>query len=330
MKLFLTGGTGFIGQRLTQVLLTRGWAVTALVRRPESAEALKLAALGATLVRGDVTDRESMRSGMIGADVVIHNAGVYKYGLTPAEKAQMQAINVDGTENTLGLAVELGIGRLVHVSTIQAYGPTGDQVADESFQRQQPPETVYERTKTDAHAIAVRLQKQGAPVIIVCPGGVVGPGDHSTLGHYARLYVRHLLLPLFVEAEAIFPTVHVDDLAEAMAAAVEKGRPGESYLLNGGNITYREMMATWARTPGGLKRPLWLTRTLAAPLCALSEPIKRLFGLPVVLSREAALAGARKWAFSGAKAERELGAHFRSAEQAWLDTLAAERALLRK
>jgi dihydroflavonol-4-reductase len=330
MRIFLTGGTGFIGQPLTLALLRRGWAVTALVRRPQSAEAQKLAALGATLVPGDVTDRESMRAGMTGVDAVIHNAGIYKFGLTQAEQRQMQAINVDGTANTLGLAAELSIGRIVHVSSIQAYGPTGDQVADESFQRQQPPETLYERTKTDAHAIAVRLQTQGAPVIIVCPGGVVGPGDHSTLGYYARLYVRHRLVPLMVDAEAIFPTVHVDDLAEAMAAVVEKGRPGESYILNGGNITYGAMMATWARTPGGLKFPIWLGRTLAVPLCGLSEPSLRMLGLPVILSREVAVAGGQKWAFSAAKAERELGVRFRSPEQAWLDTLAAERALIGK
>jgi uncharacterized protein YbjT (DUF2867 family) len=66
MKVFLTGGTGFIGQPLTRQLLARGWEVIALVRKPDSAQARALSAMGARCVAGDVTDRESMRAGMTG------------------------------------------------------------------------------------------------------------------------------------------------------------------------------------------------------------------------------------------------------------------------
>lgn len=78
MRVFLTGRTGFIGQPLTQALLQRGWEVTALVRTPDGTAARRIARMGATLLKGDITDRESMRAGMRGADMVVHNvAHVY-------------------------------------------------------------------------------------------------------------------------------------------------------------------------------------------------------------------------------------------------------------
>ncbi|MFZ1946536.1 MAG: SDR family NAD(P)-dependent oxidoreductase, partial [bacterium] len=92
MRVFLTGGTGFIGQALTKRLLARGWQVVALARKPESAQARTLAKMGAQCATGDVTDRESMRSPMKGADIVVHNAGHYEFGVTKTGAERMQAV----------------------------------------------------------------------------------------------------------------------------------------------------------------------------------------------------------------------------------------------
>jgi dihydroflavonol-4-reductase len=147
MKIFLTGGTGFIGKSLIRTLVQRGWKVISLVRNPNGAEAKAIQALGTQLVRGDVTDRESMRETMKGVDVVIHNAGWYKFGITKQDHDTMRAINVHGTENTLGLAIELGVSKVVYTSTILAFGQTGDLVADESFQRCTPLSPVMSRPR---------------------------------------------------------------------------------------------------------------------------------------------------------------------------------------
>jgi dihydroflavonol-4-reductase len=330
MKIFLTGGTGFVGQPLAKALLTRGWQVLALVRSPEGAEAQALAALGATLARGDVTDRESLRAPMTGADLVFHNAGWYELGLPRAAQAKMRAINVDGTDNVLSLAVELKIPRLVYTSTGNVLGDTGGALVDETFERRAPILTIYEQTKTDAHAIARRYQAQGAPVVIVCPTVVLGVGDHSPFGWFVRMYVRGLLAPMVWAPEGVFTFVHVDDCAEAMALACERGRPGETYILGGGALSMREVVALWKRTPGGLKPFLWLPRPLALLTGILGEPLLRLLGLPAFLSREAVVNSYVCFRFSAARAERELGARFRTAEQAWLDTLAGERAALKQ
>ncbi|MBN1371710.1 MAG: SDR family NAD(P)-dependent oxidoreductase [Anaerolineaceae bacterium] len=331
MKIFLTGGTGFIGRALTQTLLQRGWDVVVLVRKPDSLEAKAIQTLGGVLFHGDITDPDSMREAMQGADVVIHNAGWYEFGITRKMKGLMRTINVQGTVNTLDLAIELGVPKIIYVSSMVAYGATGDIIADENFQRQAPPQSWYEQTKTEAHDYAVKLQKQGAPIIIVCPVGVIGPGDHSNTGHLVRMYVRGVLPPVLWAPNGRCSHVYLDDVAEAMTRSVEYGRIGETYILSNGVMQHKDMVALWSRTPGGCKKTLlWMPNSMALLFSKIAERIERLLGLPVVFSSEFALATFARYQFSAAKAERELGMRFRSLEQAWFDTLKAERSIAKK
>lgn len=323
MRIFLTGGTGFIGRALVRELIGRGWHVTALIRRPNSTEAQELAALGAELTTGDVTDRDSMRNGMSGVDAVIHNAGIYAFGVTPAERRRMHSVNVDGTSNTLGLAHELGVPHIVHISSVVAFGPTGMVVADETFTRQAAPFSPYEQTKTEAHAIAVQLQAQGAPVVIVCPASVIGPGDHASLGQLARLYVRGFLPP-FLYGNGKMSFVHVDDLAAAIALATSKGAPGASYICTSGNLSIAEIFAIWRRHPGGLPTLGWLPRPVALIFSVFAEQIAQRSGWPVIFSSEFTREAFERRTFTADKAIRELGAQFRSLERVFLDTLEAE------
>jgi len=260
MKVFLTGGTGFIGHRLTKLLLSRGWSVTALVRNPNTPQAQAVNRMGAHVTTGDITDRESMRADMNGADIVIHNAGHYEYGLSAAGRKRMQAVNVHGTENVLGLALELGVLRALYVSTIQAFGETGSQMRDETFTRIAPCRTTYERTKTDAHAIACHYQQRGLPLIIACPSGVIGPNDHSVFGYFLRLYLNKLMPPLAWSPNTLFSLVEVSDLAKGITLAAEKARPGETYFFCGESKSFREHLDYWARRPGAFKVIMWLPR----------------------------------------------------------------------
>lgn len=327
MKVFLTGGTGFIGQALTRQLLQRQWEVIALVRRPQSPQALVLQAMGAQLVEGDVTDIDSMRSAMQGADLVIHNAGVYEYGISRKNRDQATAVNINGTENVLKLAQELGIARTIYVSSTWAYGVTGDGLKDETFQRNTPFRTFYEATKTHAHETALRYQQDGLPLVIVCPHGVVGPNDHSVAGYGVRFHLNHIMLPFAWAGDVVFTFVHVDDLAEGIALAAERGRPGETYIFTGEPMPMREMYALWAEYPGGFRVRFYMPARVAAVMFAPMEPLQRLLGLPAVLSRETVWACSENFAFSNQKARDELGWTHRSARQMWHDTIEGEIAL---
>ena len=319
MKIFLTGGTGFIGAVLTRKLIERGWQVTVLTRSGGSPHP---AAAG---IKGDITDKESLRAAMAGADVVVHNAGWYELGISTSVKTQMTAINVQGTANVLSLATELKIPRIIYTSTCNVFGDTGGQTIDESFERVAPIITHYEQTKTEAHAIARKYQQQGAPVIIVCPAAVVGPGDHAPFGWYARLYVRGLLPPAVWAPEGTHTFGHVEDVAEGIALAVEKGKIGETYILGGGFISLRQLMPVWKKAIGGIPPFIWLPRPLALAQGILIEPILRLFGLPAFISREVVEGSYGCFRYSSEKAKRELGWNPRNVEQAWIDTMRAEK-----
>lgn len=328
MKVFLTGGTGFIGQPLTKALLARGWQVVALVRQPASPQAQMLSRLGAVCVTGDVTDRESMRQGMSGADIVIHNAAWYEVGIPNSARPLMRAINVTGTDNTLGLALELGIPRVVYVSSSVYYGDTGPEARDESFRRQTPYQFYYEQTKAEAHDIALRYQQRGLPIVIVCPTHVVGPNDHSPYGYFQRMYVNRLMPPFAWAPDTVHSPAHVMDVAEGITLAAEKGRPGETYNLAGDATRLRQIFEIWATLPGGLRvrafMPAWLARLMFAPM----EPIQRRLGMSAFMSTETVAGSQTMVNLSSAKAQRDLGWTYRPAAEMWASILDDEHALL--
>lgn len=328
MKVFLTGGTGFIGQALASALLARGWEVVALVRRPGSPQARVLAAMGAQCMAGDVTDRESMRSGMNGAEIVVHNAAWYELGIPDSARSRMYAINVTGTDNVLSLALELDIPRTVYVSSTTYYGDTGTVIRDETFTRQAPYWFYYEQTKAEAHEVALQYQQRGLPLIMICPAHVVGPNDHSVYGYFLRMYVNRLL-PAFAWApDTVHSPVHVDDVGEGIALAAEKGRIGEVYILAGDSTSLREIFRIWGLNPGGFRvrlfLPSWLTELLFVPM----EPIQRWMGLPAFISRETVVGSRGSLNFSSAKAQRELGWSYRPAREMWSSIIDEEHRLL--
>jgi len=330
-RILITGGTGFIGSRLTTAALATGAAVFVLTRRPDAPSARRLALAGARLLLGNITDRTSVRSALEVARPhrLLHNAGWYELGLARGQRRQMRAANVDGVENVLSLAAEMGVGRVVYTSSTTALGDTGGLVVDETFDRQAPPRSWYEATKADAHHLARRHQEAGEPVIIVAPAQVVGVGDHSPFGAMARLYLRRRLPPIGWAPQGAFTFAHVDDVARGMLLAAERARPGETYFLAGEAMTLKELMAVWRSSQGRAAVRLWLPRWLALGQAALLAPVARALRLPAFLSSEAVRSSYVSFRYSSAKAEAELGAVFRPARQAWEETLRGEALSLR-
>jgi dihydroflavonol-4-reductase len=242
----------------------------------------------------------------------------------------MRAINVDGTDHVLGLALELGVPRAVYVSTVFALGETGSQIRDETFERATPCRSQYESTKTEAHALALEYQRRGLALIIACPNGVIGPDDHSVWGYFLRLYINRLMPPVAWAPDAVFSLVHVEDLAAGLALAAERGRPGDQYFLCGEPCSVRHHLGCWRQRPGAMAVRVWVPPALARWACWPVEPFQRMAGLPAFLSRETVTASAGSLHYSGAKARRELGWTHRTAERMWLDTIDGEMELLRR
>jgi len=180
MRIFLTGGTGFIGGEVARLLRERGDEVVALVRTPAKARALA----GCELVEGDLSSADVLRSAMSGVDAVIHGAAVYSIGIPASARPAMADANVGGTSRVLSAALEAGVSRAVYVSTIAVFGNTRGQVAAEDWQRPAGLgfTSAYEQTKVEAHQEAQELCARGLPLVTVQPGVVYGPGDTSEMG----------------------------------------------------------------------------------------------------------------------------------------------------
>jgi nucleoside-diphosphate-sugar epimerase len=268
MRAFVTGGGGFIGRRVVRRLRDGGTEVRALARSGPSADRLR--ALGCEVVTGDILDLARLAGSLSGSDVVYHLAGDYRVGIGAAERPAMEAANVSATERVLDAAVMAGVARIVHVSTVNAFGDTGYRVVDESYERPRPYRYVsfYDETKHRAHLAAQERIDRGAPVVIAMPGGVYGPGDHSQVGGVLQQAATGRLRALTF-GEVGLNMAHVDDIAAGIVMVGESGRIGESYVL-GGEITtlaelVRRVAAIAGRRPPRLATPTWALR-LAAPL----------------------------------------------------------------
>jgi dihydroflavonol-4-reductase len=319
MKAFVTGGTGFIGQRVVEKLLARGYAVVTLVRSPLSESARRLSAMGAEVVAGDILDVDSIHEPMAGSDVVFHIAAWYKIG--DPNPAQAETINVDGTRKVLRLAYELGVPKIIYTSTVNVFGDTKGQLVDESYYQGGPFLSEYDRTKWLAHyKVALPLIEKGAPIIIVMPGNVYGPGDTGPNANMMRLFYRGL--PILTGPETTLTYAHVDDIAEGHILAAEKGQIGESYILAGPAIPLGEMFEFWGYLTGKRSPQLYVPASLVRPTAPLMGAIASIASLPDILSQEATeILGATYMARSD-KARAELGWQTRPLQTGMLETFA--------
>lgn len=329
IRVFVTGATGFIGRRLVDELLRRGCRVVALVRAPEALRAAEIAAQGAQLVAGDVTDRESLREGMARADVVIHAAGVYELGVAGDERQHMTAVNVHGTDNVLGLALELRVPRVLHLSTVMVWGESAGATRDEHFERRAAFASHYEWTKTEAHRLALEYAARGLPLVVACPNGVVGANDHSVMGYFLRLHLNHLMPPLAPCPDTMLPLAHVDDVARGLAAAALQGRPGRTYVFSGERTTLRQIFELWRdEIPGGMAIRWWVPQWTGWLMFAPVGPLLRLAGLSAFLSAETARMAGRDLDFASPRTRTELGWVPRPAREMWRAVGQAERRLM--
>lgn len=265
---FVTGGAGFIGRAVVRQLRERGDDVTAVVRDPASASTLR--DLRVRLATSDLSSIATIRAAMTGCDGVIHLAGSYQVGITPAERPAMYEMNVAVTARVLDAAIEAGVPRIVTISTANVFGDTRGRLVNETYQRD-PAEgylSYYDETKVLAQRIAEARIADGAPVMIVLPGTTYGSNDHSAIGAQLKAAFDGRALAI-VFGDMGISAVHVDDVADGILAVLDRGRIGESYLLTGECLTLADAMEVAARAAG--RKPPRLRVSTA--LLRIAEPL---------------------------------------------------------
>jgi nucleoside-diphosphate-sugar epimerase len=323
MKYFVTGATGFIGARVARQLVEAGHQVVVVVRSPDKAR--DLADLGIAVHKGDVTDKESMRAPMAGADGMFHIAGWYKIGVR--DKSAGEQINVQGTRNVLELMRELGIPKGVYTSTLAVNSDTHGRLVDETYHYDGPHLSEYDRTKWAAHQVAEQFIASGLPLVVVMPGLVYGPGDTSSVRTTLIQYLQRKL-PM-IPKQTAFAWAHVDDIARGHILAMEKGQAGESYIIAGPISTLEDALALAEQVTGLPAPKLRVAPGLLKAMSGMMGLVEKVVPVPDAYSAEYLRINAGPtYIGDNTKARRELGYNPRPLKEGLAQTLYHEMRLL--
>ncbi len=300
----VTGATGFVGAAVARVLAARGHKLRFLVRA--GSDRRNLAGLAGELVEGDLAAPDSLLPAVAGCRYVFHVAADYR--LWVPDPAAMRRVNVDGSVALLLAARAAGVERCVYTSSVAALGLNKDgSPADENvFADEDHLIGAYKRSKYEAEEAVRRLVLAGQNIVIVNPSTPVGPGDvKPTPTGKMVLDAANGRMPAYVNTG--LNVVHVDDVAEGHALALERGRAGEQYILGGENFMLKDvfsMIAKVARRRGPLV-PLPVGPLM--PIAAVMEAVAARTGRPPLMTREMLKMARKKMFFTSAKAMRELG-----------------------
>jgi dihydroflavonol-4-reductase len=305
MKVFLTGATGFVGSHVARALAEQGAQLRLLVRKTSRLENLE--GINGETVTGDLTQPESLRSGVAGCDAVMHVAADYR--LWVRDPQAMYASNVDGTRELLRIASEEQVRRVVYTSSVATMGfRTDGTIVDE-----RTPVSLtdmvghYKRSKFMAEQVAIDSAKRGQQVMILNPTTPIGPNDLKPTPT-GRIVVDFLngKFPAYVDTG--LNLVDVDEVARTHVSALEMGTPGERYILGGENLTLKQILDKMSAITG-LPSPKWkVPNAVAMAFAFFDETITgKILGKEPRATVEAVRMGKKKMFASSAKAERELG-----------------------
>ncbi len=307
-KVFVTGGTGFIGTKLVNELARRGHTVHVLRRPMSNIDGLEHE--GIRLFVGDLRDPDSVRKGMEGCQHVYHLAAYAKNWAK--DPTVFYRSNVDGFCNVWEFARMLGVERMVLASTILTCGPSPPGIVEDERRYCPVAEccTDYQTSKTIGEKQACDCAEQGFPVVIVNPTRVYGPGrltEGNSVSTMIDLYDRGRFPFLLNQGGNIGNYAFVDDVVQGLTLAMERGRIGERYILGGENVSLKQLFQLIDEIGGKshvqINVPPW-----AALLYSRWEEKKAgwISNYPLITTGWVKTF-LQEWAFSSAKAEKELG-----------------------
>ncbi len=306
MKILITGAAGYIGHKLAHRLAGEGHTVHALVRSLRRAGHLQHP--GIRLFEGDVRQRESLLPAINGCSQVYHAAA--KVGAWTARPLDFYDVNVSGTAHLMEVSLQAGVEKLVFTSTAGVFGPSLGAPVDETHRRTLPFRIDYDRSKKEAEDMLPMYVQKGLPVVIVSPAKVYGPG-HTSHALTANAIIGSFLRRgfTFIPSPASYKVcwAFVDDVAEGHVQAMEKGVPGETYLLGGHNVSYAGFFGLIRQLAGSKARILALPKPVIK-LAADAQEISHFFtGSTVRFGAPSVDHLFSHYTFSSEKAVRQLG-----------------------
>lgn len=316
--MLVTGASGFVGSAVASLLRTRGYRVRTLVRASAARANLDPQDEVAT---GDILDARSLDAAFEGVDHVVHAAADYRLWARVPE--EVMRANVDGARLVMEAAMKAGARRIVHVSSTATIQPGGAAPSDETSPASVSPDMGgYKRSKILAERMVEGMAaRDGLPAVIVNPSTPIGPRDiKPTPTGRIILEAASGRMPAYVETG--LNLAHVDDVADGIVAALERGRIGERYILGGENVALSDMLASIAGLVGRRPPRVRLPVTLIYPLAIGAEAAAHLTGRTPFVTREGLRLARKFMFFSDAKARRELGYTTRPYTEGLADAIA--------
>jgi dihydroflavonol-4-reductase len=305
LKTFVTGATGFLGSHVARALADQGADLRLLVRPTSNLKNLE--GLKAETATGDLRDAASLEKAMSGCDTVFHVAADYR--LWARDPEEMYRSNVEGTRAILEAARKQGIRRVVYTSSVATMGFTSDgHPADEdspvSLDDMIGP---YKRSKFMAEQIALEAGRNGMHVVTVNPTTPIGEHDVKPTPT-GRIVVDFLKRKFPAYVETGLNLVDVRECARGHIAALERGKPGERYILGGENLTLKQILDTLGRITGLPSPRIKLPYFFAFATGVVDEAITgRMLKREPRATVDTVRMGKKKMFASSDKAERELG-----------------------
>jgi dihydroflavonol-4-reductase len=305
MKVFLTGATGFVGSHVARSYAAAGAQLRLLTRSSSNMAALE--GLDAEVVVGDLRDAGSLRSAIAGCEAVVHVAADYR--LWVRDPKAMYAANVEGTRELLRMAREAGVRRVVYTSSVATMGfkSDGTIVNEETPVGVEDMIGHYKRSKFLGEQEAIAAARAGQEVMILNPTTPIGPGDRkpTPTGQIVVDFLNRRF-PAYVETG--LNLVDVGEVARMHLAALERGRPGERYILGGENLSLKQILDRMSSITGLPSPTMKVPHAVAMAFAFFDENITgRLRGKDPRATVEAVRMGRKMMFASSAKAERELG-----------------------
>lgn len=248
MKIFITGSTGLIGRELLPYLLANGFQVNALYRSEEKRK--DLLHLPVNWIKGTIGDTACLEKGMLDCEAVIHAAafaGIY----APAH--QIMEVNYHGTRHVLEVARQLDIKKIIYISSAGVFGPSGNGITDETTVNGSFYATPYDKIKSMTEDLAMKYAAEGLPVVVVNPTRLYGPGlmnEANSVTLLIQKYLRGRWKFIPGNGKAIGNYVFISDVARGIKLALEKGKPGEKYILGGDNVSFDDFFDLLGKISG--------------------------------------------------------------------------------
>jgi len=314
MLVFVTGATGFVGSHVARVLAEQGADLRLLVRANSNTS--NIDDLNAERVVGDLRDPASLERGISGCEAVFHVAADYR--LWVRDPDEMYRANVHGTKAILSAAKKNGVRRVVYTSSVATMGFTGnghpaDELSPVSLKSMIGP---YKRSKFMAEQVAIEAGKSGMDVVVVNPTTPVGERDIKPTPT-GRIVVDFLKRKFPAYVDTGLNLVDVRECARGHAAALEKGRSGERYILGGENLTLKQILDKLGSITGLPSPKVKVPYVMALATGVVDEVVTgRILGREPRATIDAVRMGRKKMFVTSAKAERELGWKLVSVEDA--------------